>query len=355
MSGQNDCLQFDFDSFLPGIKIDNFIIKQNRLLFEDYVEGGRVMFSKVSTEYSVTFERSKSFSLGKVPLIIPIKDLPELLDYTLTNLATHDADSHANVIVVDDRSSEPIKEVCEKHEFVSYVRCDYSSTFNYSMLANISALIAIHFGFSEIIYWNSDMYLPDNKVLPLLIEKHRRDKPAISGTKLLYPIDGWKNSSILKNETNINKTMREYQEKMREHFKGKIQFGGQGFKIENNKIKFFHFCRGRNKDDIYVNVDKACYAVTGAYMMMDLKWLRSVGGFNPSLAKMSNDIDICLRACEDRKPVMYYGKDTYLFHEESMNLNNNLKESKIDHQFNNDEILFPKLWNLERFNKAIEF
>ena len=88
--------------------------------------------------------------------------------------------------------------------------------------------------------------------------------------------------------------------------------------------------------------------------MIDLDWLVSAGGFNPSLAKIYNDIDICLRACEQRKHVHYYGKDTHLFHEESTN-QHNAKEAKMDHQFNSDAILFARIWNVQRFNNAVGF
>lgn len=343
-----------FNKFNEEFNLNSFSINQERLVFDRFVENGKVKFSKVDTKYDVSFRKSKCFSKDKVPLIIPIRNLAGLLEYTLNNLQKFEANNHVNIIVVDDRSDPSIKEECDKHEFVSYIRCDYDSGFNYAMLANIAALVSFKSGFKEIIYWNSDMYLPDCDTLPSLIKKHRTNQPAISGTKLLYPYEGWKiNQNTAENETLDPSSLQQLQ--LQKTYMGKVQFGGPGFSVQNNNINFFHAYRGFDKDDIYVNVDKGCHAVTGAYCMIDLEWLVSVGGFNPSLSKIYNDIDICLRACEQRKPVVYYGKDTFLYHEESVNLNSNPGESKIDHQFNSDAVLFSKIWNINRFNQATVF
>lgn len=343
-----------FTKFNEDINLDKFSIDQERILFEDFVENGKVKFSRVSTKYEVSFQKAEVFSKDKIPLIIPIRNLSGLLEYTLANLQKFEATDHVNIFVVDDRSDESIKEECDKYDFVSYIRCDYNSGFNYAMLANLAALISFKLGFKEIIYWNSDMYLPDTSTLPSLIQKHRNDKPVISGTKLLYPFEGWKIDQEVTNEGSMDRSSLQQLMLQKSHM-GKVQFGGPGFNIHNNNINFFHACRGFAKDNIYVNVDKGCHAVTGAYSMMDLEWLVSVGGFNPSLAKIYNDIDICLRACEQRKAVVYYGKDTFLYHEESVNLNNNTGEPKVDHQFNSDAVLFSKLWHINRFNQATMF
>jgi len=86
--------------------------------------------------------------------------------------------------------------------------------------------------------------------------------------------------------------------------------------------------------------------------MADLDWLSSTGGLNPSFAKIYNDVDLCLRAVIEKKSVHYYGKDTYLYHEESTNLNG-IGEEKQDHQFLSDAMLFTRVWNAKNFNQAI--
>lgn len=329
------------------IDIKSFSFKQSRLLFEDYMKNSKAKFNPIDTTYTVSFEESSCFSLDKVPLILPIKDLSGLLESTLNNLIENETSKYANIIVVDDRSKEPLKSVTKKYKQVSYIRCDYDSGFSYSMIANIAAYICYKKNFKEVIFWNSDMTVPDNKTLKLLIEKHKKNKPVISGTKLLYPYVDWKGRDLL--ESQNYKFLRTSQD-----LRGMVQYGGSGVRLTHSGISFFHSKRGAHRDDFYVNVDKGAHMITGAYCMTNLEWFIEIGGFNPSLTKIYNDVDLCLRACEKREHVHYYGKDIFLFHEESTNLNDN-GERKVDHQFNSDAILFSKIWNLQKFNNAVGF
>ena len=329
--------------------LESFEIQQERIMFEDFLPDGRVNFMPISNEYKVKFNKSPLYDESKIPLILPVKDMTGLLEYTLNNLVEHGAPSVANIIVIDDRSSQSISDVCDKFECVSYVRCDYDSGFNYAMLANIGALISHKLESKEIIFWNSDMYLPDSETLPRLILKHREHKPVISGTKLLYPFTDWQGNDLSESVNMQSVT------KGKADLRGKVQYGGSGINFSpQGNVTFFHSKRGADKSDIYVNTDKGVHTTTGAYCMMDLEWLVKSGGFNPSLAKVFNDIDICLRACLQRKGVHYYGYDTFLYHEESSNLNSN-SESKQDEQFTSDCVLFAKIWDTQMYNKATGF
>jgi hypothetical protein len=55
------------------------------------------------------------------------------------------------------------------------------------------------------------------------------------------------------------------------------------------------------------------------------------------------DVDICLLANERKHPVMYYGKDSYFFHDESLTFNSP-GETKYNPQMQSDEALFQVLW-----------
>ena len=323
--------------------INNFSFEQSRLIFNDYANDGSLKFDIEENKYDVTFSKSDCFDLEKVPLLIPIRNMSGLLEYTITNLISNSADIHANIIVIDDRSDDSIQKVCSKYSQVSYIRCDYDSSFNYAMLANIGSYIAKSFGFKEVIFWNSDMYLPDDKTLGRLIAKHRDNKPVLSGTKLAFPYKNWKGESF-----GIAKQSGE----MDYSKQGKVQFGGSSFLFDNNRVKFFHIKVGADLDNLYVNCDKGALVNTGAYTMADLDWLVATGGLNPSFAKIFNDVDLCLRALVEKKSVHYYGKDTYLYHEESTNMNS-IGEEKQDHQFLSDAMLFTKVWDTKSFNQAI--
>lgn len=325
--------------------INNFSFKQPRLLFDDYAENGGLRFEPEVNDYQISFIKSESFDLEKIPLMIPIRNMPDLLEYTIKNLLTNKADEITNIVVIDDRSNEQIKMICDKFEQISYIRCDYDSGFNYAMLTNIGSYIMHYHGFKEVIFWNSDMYLPNDSTLGELIRRHRTHKPVLSGTKLVYPFKNWKGE-----EFGVKLPSGE----LKCDIQGKVQYGGSGFMIVNNMLVFFHSKVGADLEDLYVNCDKGVHVNNGAYCMIELEWLRSTGGLNPSFAKIFNDIDICLRAISERKQVHYYGKDIFLYHEESTNLNS-ICESKKDHQFMSDSMLFSKVWNLNSYNNAVRF
>jgi len=325
--------------------ITDFSFEQSRLIFENYAENGGMKFDKEKNTYKVKFEKSGNFSLDKVPLLLPIRNMPDLLKYTLNNLVSNNAEEMVNIVVIDDRSDPSLKSLVSEFDSVSYIRCDYDSGFNYAMLVNIGSFIMKRMQFSEVIFWNSDMYLPDNSTLKELITRHRKNKPVLSGTKLLYPEKNWKGErfGVKAENGEIDYSIQ-----------GKVQYGGSGFNFANNGLSFFHSKVGAQKEDLYVNCDKGVYVNNGAYCMTDLEWLANVGGLNPSFAKIFNDIDICLRAIADRRQVHYYGKDIFLYHEESTNLNS-IGEFKKDHQFVSDIMLFSKIWSIPNFNNAVRF
>jgi GT2 family glycosyltransferase len=118
---------------------------------------------------------------------------------------------------------------------------------------------------------------------------------------------------------------------------------------EFNSYSPVHCFRFREKNYYKCNMDKISDFITGAFQIIDLPWFISVGGLNPSLSKNFQDTDICLRASEENKKNMYFGKDLFLFHDESLTLS---KEKK-DNSFISDNILFSKIWNKERFFKTV--
>lgn len=326
--------------------IHDFKITQKELLFKEYLPGGKINFHPVEVLYDIKFNRSHDFSMDKVPLILPIKDMSKLLKYTLNNLVTNSVYKFANIVVVDDRSSEDLLSICKENKSISYIRVDNKKGFNYSMLANISAYIMKQIGFKEIIYWNSDMWVPNEETILKLINNHKTNECVISGTKLLYPTFSWDNSN-----TNISAENEIRHLGLEKDYKGKVQFGGGLILIENNMIMPMHIKRFSDPLNPIVNSNCGTFFTTGAYSMIDLQWLCDIGGFNPSLSKVYNDIDICLRAIENNNHVMYFGKDIFLYHHESLNLNN---ETKFDHQFNSDSILFQKLWNKNRIKGILK-
>jgi GT2 family glycosyltransferase len=97
-------------------------------------------------------------------------------------------------------------------------------------------------------------------------------------------------------------------------------------------------------------VDKLQEFVTGAFQIINLKWFIESGGLNPSLSKNFQDIDLCLKAVSQDKKVFYFGKENYLFHDESVTISKN----KSDDHMKSDNVLFLKIWNYENYLKNIK-
>jgi len=106
-----------------------------------------------------------------------------------------------------------------------------------------------------------------------------------------------------------------------------------------------HVCRFAPADHHRVKSDRAELFVTGAFCIVDLGWFVEAGGLNVSLARTLQDVDLCLRANEQGRGVMYLGRDCYLYHGEGTTLG---PDGLQDRQFASDALLYSKLWKDER-------
>lgn len=328
---------FDFKKYLD-ININSFSVEQEELLLIDN-SNNQSRFKKNNIKYNCTFIKQKNWNKNNPTIIIPIKDNSELLKFTILNLKTFKIDKYCNIMIIDDRSKDQeIKYLSLEHK-LSYIRIENEKGFNFSMLNNIAALIAYKLESNTIILWNSDLWTNDENTLKNLLKKHFEENSIISGTKLLYPP---RSMSFHKEEflNNINFERSET-----------IQFGGADWINTNSPIKLspIHRRRFKEKNDILSTCDKTETFVTGAFQIIDLKWFMDIGGFNPSLSKNFQDVDLCLKAVENNKKILYFGKNDYLYHDESVSLE---KEGKYDIQLLNDHILFGKIWN-EKIDKLI--
>ena len=172
-----------------------------------------------SHKFDCSIEISDSFSPAKPTLIISINNNLDLLKYTISNFKENKVLDLCNVIVVDDRSEQDIRN-CVLENNLNYLRVDTSHGFNFSMLNNIGANVVDSLGGKKIIIWNSDLWVPDDKTLPEILQLHNNDRSKFSGTKLLYPPQ----------EKTLNKGDVTYN--IANHFphiekwRNKVQFGG---------------------------------------------------------------------------------------------------------------------------------
>jgi len=315
--------KYNYD-FLKNISSNIFSTVQVEQIANTVSYGGKSLID-VNVKYLCEFEKSNDYDSNKPTIIISVRTCSEILKYTLDNLRQNKIIEHANILIIDDRPDNQINKNIILESGASYLVINNSlQRFNFSMLHNI----AIHYLYNaiktrkEVILWNLDLWAGNKEVFPTLLKKHRQDKNMLTGTKLVYP----NNNFPFYHKGKINKT----------------QFGGSVFgpRHESPGLFPFHLYRGYDYEDPKVNCDKGEIFLTGAFMILDIGWFIKVGGFNPSLALFFQDVDLCLRAAEQNEKIMYYGKDLYLYHYESLALkeNNELGKTSVE------PLLYNKIW-----------
>jgi hypothetical protein len=345
------CTFFDKKDFSI---IEKFRVIQPELKLEgqlaDLSGGAKYRFRNEKINYECVWQMQNNWSSQKPTLLIPIRNSKKLIDITIKNLIKTRVSENANIIIIDDRSTEDIRTSALENN-LSYLRIDNSKGFNFSMLNNIAAKICYDLGVGTIILWNSDLWCVREEWFLNLIKKHDENNSTISGSKLLYPpanlsISGEEDSENIKH-TFPHMTGGKWRET--------VQFGGSIFiKLFNQHLNYApnHFLRFGNKDDPRVNCDKGENFVTGALQVINLKWFIENGGLNPSLKKGFQDVDLCFKALKSTGRIFYFGKDLYFYHDESLNFYTNKDEKKFDDQAASDHVIFGKIWN-DLFEKLI--
>jgi GT2 family glycosyltransferase len=248
--------------------------------------------------------------------------------------------SEGNIILIDDRSEVRLQSYLPKT--FSYLRIDNDKGFNFSMLNNIAAKLCFDLGCSEMVLWNSDLWVPDAKTFPNILEKHRKEKSIISGTKLIYPPQEMSLNGEVDTEN-----IRQFGTKFLDgKWRNTVQFGGDVWTKTDHPISYspLHFKRFSSPNNPFVNCDKPCFFVTGAFQIWNLKRFIELGGLNPSLSKNFQDVDICLRVVKQGHAPLYFGNGDFLYHDESANFYSSSGEKKNDIQMKSDHFLFGKLW-----------
>jgi GT2 family glycosyltransferase len=294
----------------------------------------------MEVEYKCT-SQIKVFNNNKPTVIIPSRNMIDLIDHTLNNLYVNSIQEVCNIILVDDRSTDDYKSLLDKFSFLNYIRVDNEKGFNYSNLCNIAAYLVSKKGGTEIILWNNDLWVEKREYLETIIRKHREDKSTISGTKLLYPLKSFNG------DTSDSETIKHHFPNMKDgKWRGKVQFCGSGWIQTGGPIILspIHKKRFEDSNEHFVNEDRAETFVTGAFQLIELGWFIQTGGLNPSLSKLFQDVDLCLKAKKDNFKVSYYGKNIFFWHDESLSYAT-IKEKKNDKQSLNDHVLFGKIWN----------
>lgn len=334
MKSYYNCNAFENEAF--EVKPE-FSVLQSELVLKKLNKNNSASFAKEKVEYKCKWKKQDNFDSEKPTIIIPTRNMKDLIKKTITNLEDNSITKHCNLIVVDDRSDQDIKSVIGSY---SYLRIDNDRGFSFSMLNNIAALICHKLKCSQIILWNNDLWTVNESSFLEFLRRHNESSSVVSGSKLLYPP---KEVSFTKEEDseNILEAYPQFSGKWRKT----IQYAGTSFLSIMPRVQTlspYHYKRFGDPKDPRVNCDKGTSALTGALLIIELSCFIVLGGLNPSLAKNYQDTDFCLKVLENQQHCYYFGKDLFFYHDESISL----AGSKIkDNQLLNDEVLFGKIWN----------
>lgn len=335
-----ECNLFEDETFVTQ---EEFSVIQNELVLGSIINQTDVSFKKNLVEYKCSWIKQENWRT-RPTILVPIKDNLDLLTYTISNLKEHKIDTHCNIIIIDDRSSENIKGTAISNG-LSYLRVDNEKGFNFSMLNNIPAKICYDLGIETIILWNSDLWCVKEEWFLELLKRHKENNSVLSGTKLVYPPE----EMSLREEKDTKNIKDNFIHMSDGKWRETIQFGGDIWIATANRspISFspLHARRFSDINDPISNSNKPITFMTGALHIWDLKNFISFGGLNPSLSKNFQDVDICLKLLEDKKVTQYYGKNLFFYHDESATMNNLNNEAKNDNQMISDHYLFGKIWN----------
>ena len=316
---------------------ENFFIKQDELFLREVKKDSSASFTKKHVEYKCHWRKQENFNSKKPTIIMPTRNMKDLVEKTISNLEQHKVTSHCNVVIVDDRSSEDIESVSKNY---SYLRVDNDKGFNFSMLNNIAALIAKKLGSAQMILWNNDLWTSSETNFLELLRRHNESGSTVSGSKLLYPPQ---DISFINKEDSHN--IQSTYPHMLGKWRNTVQYGGTDFMPLMPRFQTlspYHYKRFASPKDPRVNCDKGVSCLTGALMVIELQKFMELGGFNPSLSKNFQDVDFCLKVIDQNLGCHYFGKDISFYHDESVSLSGSKKN---DPQLLNDEVLFGKIWN----------
>lgn len=338
-----DFVKFSFDrlSELKEIQVNEiYDLSQKRIVFQNTKrDGDKSITQVVRTEDRFSFQLRSNFfdSKNKNLIIICLRDNAGLLDFILDKMIVSCRSSACDILVVDDRSrDDSVFQVSQKYN-ASCLRCTNSSDiFSYSTLNNIAVKIADVFNKETCIFWNCDMWLPDEQTLGRLISKHFESGANLSGTRLIYP----PLEDFQRLFPNVNHYFGEYSK-----IAGRIQHGGMIY--GKLPLPFAdHQWRFYQKDHKLACVDTFVPSVTGAFWIISIKDFIGVGGFNPSLVSLCQDNDFCLKLLEAGKTVFYIGSE-FLYHAESMFQ----QQHRVSHDVHNgDGNLYNQIWSSKILN-----
>jgi GT2 family glycosyltransferase len=219
----------------------------------------------------------------KVTIVIPTKDMVELLKPCVESIINKSSYDNYEIVVVDNNSSDPatlsfLDRIQSPHRVIRDRR-----PFNWAGINNSAAARGSG---EHLLFLNNDMEVIDSDWIEALLEHSQRKEVGAVGAKLLYPDNSVQHAGVL------------------------VGIGG----VANHAFRYVH-----DSSPGYfglAHVTRNYSAVTGACMMVRRQVFEELGGFDENLRVAFNDVDFCLRL-RQRGYLIVYTPHARLYHFES--------------------------------------
>ncbi|MEX2030835.1 MAG: glycosyltransferase family 2 protein [Anaerolineales bacterium] len=228
----------------------------------------------------------------KISVVIPNRDQPEVLDRCLHGLAHRTASPLEDVVVVDTGSQDPrTEEAYRRWTAVLPLRViRRSGDFNFGAACNQGASEARG---DLVLFLNNDTEVLEREWLERMVQWFEIHDVGIVGAKLLFPDGRIQHAGVILGMGGLAGHL----------FYGAAEFGTGMF----------------GSDHWYRDLS----AVTGACMLVSREVFEGLGGFDEKFRVVYQDIDLCLRA-RDKGRRIIFTPDARLIHHEGLTHQNRI-------------------------------
>ncbi len=251
-----------------------------------------------------------------VSIIIPTKDQVALLRTCISSLIEKTGYENYEILIVNNQSKEEetlsyFDQLRKEYDFVRII--PYFEEFNYSKANNIAAKEASGEYF---LFLNNDTEITQENWLDVMMSYAQREDVGVVGARLLFSDNTIQHAGV-----------------------------SLGLNLPAQHV-FAH-------ETLYIGgymnrlqIDQNLSAVTGACMLVPKTVFEDIGGFNQTdFQVLYSDIDLCLKAIEAQKKVVWTPFAT-LYHHESKTINN-IKSKEVEKRkkvYNKDLETFVGMW-----------
>ncbi|MDJ0555554.1 MAG: tetratricopeptide repeat protein [Microcoleaceae cyanobacterium MO_207.B10] len=243
-----------------------------------------------------------------VSIIIPTRNLGEILDRCIESIFTQTTYPNYEVIVIDNGSDEPetlsIIEAWKNKQPERFKSYELNIPFNFSKLNNYAVEKAEG---DYLLFLNNDTEVKTPDWLESMVEQAQREKIGAVGSLLLYPDNTIQHAGVVLGMRSV------------------ADHSHRGFSPTD---------AGYNGQIISVNNYSA---VTAACLMCRREVFEQVGGFDEELAVAFNDVDLCLKMVHKGYRNIYL-PHAVLYHHESKSRgveNTGEKQSRFQQEIQN--------------------